>query len=183
MSRLTIIVIAVGGFGIVSALPFASSSAVRAHPAMRLAKAENTCLDYNVGPNSVAFDTCVGRTARAYDRGDPAAAAAEARNVTEARETCLSYDIEQHDDAGLSPMHGQRDQQDRAQQLRGWIRLSPVAISKRERRSAGQLPGRPFSWTESGLNPLPASVLPAGVRARILPGINGLDIHVLGSRP
>jgi pimeloyl-ACP methyl ester carboxylesterase len=26
---------------------------------------------------------------------------------------------------------------------------------------------------------LPASVLPAGVRARILPGINGLDIHVL----
>ena len=29
------------------------------------------------------------------------------------------------------------------------------------------------------MEPLPASVLPAGVRARILPGINGLDIHVL----
>ena len=29
------------------------------------------------------------------------------------------------------------------------------------------------------MQPLPASVLPAGVRARILPGINGLDIHVL----
>ena len=29
------------------------------------------------------------------------------------------------------------------------------------------------------MQPLPSSVLPAGVRARILPGINGLDVHVL----
>ncbi len=29
------------------------------------------------------------------------------------------------------------------------------------------------------MDPLPASVLPPGVRGRILPGINGLDIHVL----
>src|SRR5918911_2300706 len=29
------------------------------------------------------------------------------------------------------------------------------------------------------MDPLPDSVLPAGVRARILPGINGLDIHLL----
>src|SRR5258708_4774178 len=29
------------------------------------------------------------------------------------------------------------------------------------------------------MDPLPVSVLPAGVRARILPGINGLDVHVL----
>ena len=29
------------------------------------------------------------------------------------------------------------------------------------------------------MEPLPASVLPAGVRSRILPGINGLDVHVL----
>ncbi len=29
------------------------------------------------------------------------------------------------------------------------------------------------------MEPLPSSVLPDGVRARILPGINGLDIHVL----
>ncbi len=31
----------------------------------------------------------------------------------------------------------------------------------------------------ASIGPLPASVLPAGVRARILPGINGLDMHVL----
>ena len=29
------------------------------------------------------------------------------------------------------------------------------------------------------MEPLPASVLPSGVRARIVPGINGLDIHLL----
>jgi pimeloyl-ACP methyl ester carboxylesterase len=29
------------------------------------------------------------------------------------------------------------------------------------------------------MDPMPSSLLPAGVRARILPGINGLDIHVL----
>jgi len=29
------------------------------------------------------------------------------------------------------------------------------------------------------MEPLPSSVLPNGVRARILPGINGLDVHVL----
>lgn len=90
MSRLTMIVIALGTSVVASALPFA----VRAQSGDALAKAENTCLQHNVGPNSVAFDTCVGRTARAYDRGDPAAAATEARKITEARETCLSYDIE-----------------------------------------------------------------------------------------
>jgi pimeloyl-ACP methyl ester carboxylesterase len=31
----------------------------------------------------------------------------------------------------------------------------------------------------SAMEPLPASVLPPGVRARILPGINGLDMHLL----
>src|SRR5476651_1782044 len=29
------------------------------------------------------------------------------------------------------------------------------------------------------MEPLPASVLPTGIRSRILPAINGLDIHVL----
>ena len=29
------------------------------------------------------------------------------------------------------------------------------------------------------MTPLPAAILPAGIRARILPGINGLDLHIL----
>src|SRR5262249_51183460 len=31
----------------------------------------------------------------------------------------------------------------------------------------------------TGMEPLPSSVLPTGVRARVLRGINGLDIHLL----
>lgn len=90
MSRLSMIVVALGGFAIVSALPLA----VRGQSGDALAKAENACLDHGVGPSSVGFDICVGRAARAYDLGNPAGADAEARKVTEARQACLSYDIE-----------------------------------------------------------------------------------------
>jgi hypothetical protein len=89
MSRLNMIVIALGGFAVVSALPLA----VNAQSGDALAKAEGICLDNDVGPNSLAFETCVGRAARAYDRGEPDAASAEARKASEARDTCLSYDI------------------------------------------------------------------------------------------
>ena len=37
--------------------------AVRAQSGDALAHAEHTCLDNGVGPNSVAFDTCVARAA------------------------------------------------------------------------------------------------------------------------
>jgi hypothetical protein len=90
MSRLNMIVVALGGFTLAAALPIA----VRAQSGDALAKAENACLEHNVGPHSLGFDTCVGRTARAYEMGDPAAAEAEARHFTEARDACLSYDIE-----------------------------------------------------------------------------------------
>ena len=84
------IVLAMCGFALVSALPLA----VRAQSGDALAHADNICLEHGVGPNSVAFDTCVGRAARAYDRGDPSTAALEARRVGDAGEACLSYGIE-----------------------------------------------------------------------------------------
>ena len=90
MSRLNMIVIAVGGFAVASVLPLAA----RAQSGDALAHAENICLDYGVGPNSVPFETCVSRAARAYDRGEPDLAAAEARKVGDASKACLSYDIE-----------------------------------------------------------------------------------------
>jgi hypothetical protein len=90
MSRLNMIVIALGGFTLATALPLA----VRAQSGDALAQAENICLDYGVGPNTVAFDTCVGRAAWAYDRGEPGRAALEARRVSDAREACLSYGVE-----------------------------------------------------------------------------------------
>ena len=90
MSRLNMIVIVVGGFAVASVLPLAA----RAQSGDALAHAENICLEYGVGPYSVPFETCVGRAARAYDRGEPGLAAVEARKVREASKACLSYDIE-----------------------------------------------------------------------------------------
>jgi len=90
MSRLNVIVIAVGGFAVASLVPFAA----RAQSGDALAHAENICLGHGIGPYSVPFETCVSRAARAYDRGDPDLAAAEARKAGDAGKACLSYDIE-----------------------------------------------------------------------------------------
>ena len=47
-------------------------------------------------------------------------------------------------------------------------------------RPAGQpCPAGFFVGNAEAMEPLPTSVLPAGVRARVLRGINGLDIHLL----
>jgi hypothetical protein len=90
MSRLNMIVIAVGGFAVAAILPLAA----RAQSGDALAHAENICFEYGVGPYTVAFEICVSHAARAYDRGEPDRAAVEARKVGDASKACLSYDIE-----------------------------------------------------------------------------------------
>ncbi|HYD06968.1 MAG TPA: hypothetical protein VEC60_14635, partial [Reyranella sp.] len=67
---------------------------VRAQSGDALAHAEQTCLDHGVGPSTVNFDLCVGRAARAFDRAEPAAAAAEAQRIADATGTCMSYDMD-----------------------------------------------------------------------------------------
>ncbi len=90
MSRLNMMVIVVGGFAAAAVLPLAA----RAQSGDALAHAEYICREEGVGPNSVPFETCVSRAARAYDRGEPGVAAAVARKVSAASKACLSYDIE-----------------------------------------------------------------------------------------
>lgn len=90
MSRLNMIVVALGGFAVAAVSPLA----VRAQSGDALAHAENICLEHGIGPHSLPFETCVSRAARDYDRGEPERAAAEARKVGEASKACLSYDIE-----------------------------------------------------------------------------------------
>jgi hypothetical protein len=87
--RLYTIVLAIGGFTAI-ALPLA----VRAQSGDAIAHAEHTCLGVGLGPNSVAYDSCVARTAAAYDRGRPNLAVREASRVAEARQVCQSYEIE-----------------------------------------------------------------------------------------
>ena len=89
MSRLNIIVIAVGAFAAAAILPLTA----RAQSADALAHAEEICLDAGIGPNSVPFEACVGRAAWAYDRGEPERAAAEARQVGDASKACLANDV------------------------------------------------------------------------------------------
>jgi hypothetical protein len=87
--RLYTIFLAVGAF-LAGTAPFAA----RAQSGDALAHAERTCLDQGVGPYSVTFDTCTARAAAAYDEGEPGLAAVEARRVAEARQACLSYDLD-----------------------------------------------------------------------------------------
>jgi hypothetical protein len=90
MSRQNMIFLALGAF-ITAASPLA---APHAQSGDALAHAERTCLDYGVGPNTISFETCVGRAATAYDRGEPGLAVAEARRVSDARQACMAYDID-----------------------------------------------------------------------------------------
>ena len=90
MFRPNMIVVVLGSFTIAAALPLA----VRAQSGDALAHAEQTCLDSGVGPYTIAFDTCVGRAATAYDRGEPGLAVAEARRINDARQACMAYDID-----------------------------------------------------------------------------------------
>ena len=90
MSRLNVIVLALGGFAIATSLPYA----VRAQSGDALAHAEATCVEQGVGPRTIPFEACVGRAARAYDLGAPEAATAEAHTVSDASKACLSNDVE-----------------------------------------------------------------------------------------
>jgi len=87
--RLYTIFLAVGAF-LAGAVPLA----VRAQSGDALAHAERVCLDQGIGPYSVTFDTCTERAASAYDEGEPGLAPLEARRVAEARQACMSYDLD-----------------------------------------------------------------------------------------
>ena len=59
-----------------------------------LVHAERTCLDHGVTPHSAAFNACVARAARAFDRGEPGVAHREARTAGDARNVCMSYGLD-----------------------------------------------------------------------------------------
>lgn len=68
--------------------------AARAQSGDALAHAERTCLNQGIGPYSVTFNTCTARAAAAYDEGAPGLAVAEARRIADARDECMSYDLD-----------------------------------------------------------------------------------------
>jgi len=88
MTRQKTLAIALGGLALAS-VPLAA----QAQSGDALARAEYACMENGVRPSSTAFNTCVNRTARAYDLGEPELAYRTARTASDARDLCLSYGL------------------------------------------------------------------------------------------
>jgi len=87
--RQKMIVVALGTLAL-AGLPFAPASAQTGDA---LANAEQTCLDNGVGPHTAMFDSCVRRTADAYNQGQPELALRQAGMIRNANDVCRSYGI------------------------------------------------------------------------------------------
>lgn len=89
MLRYNLLILAVGGMTMTA---IASRDQVDAQSGQALAFAEHACLEYGVTPGTQAFERCVVGAAKAFDRGEPDVAYAEARAARASREACKSSD-------------------------------------------------------------------------------------------
>lgn len=87
MLRYNLIMLAVGGLTMVA---IASGEQADAQSGQAVVFAEHTCLEYGVTPGTRTFERCINGAARAFDRGEPDLAYAEARGARAAREACRS---------------------------------------------------------------------------------------------
>jgi hypothetical protein len=88
--RYNLIMVAVGGLTMIAITP--PRDQADAQSGQALAFAEHACLEYGVTPGTQTFEQCVVSAARAFDRGEPDVAYAEARVARAAREACTSSD-------------------------------------------------------------------------------------------
>lgn len=95
MTRPQLLVIATAGILgslALAAAPFDQPANAQAFQARVFA--ERACLDYGVAPGTVAYESCIERAARAFERGEPDLAYMHARATRDAREACLTYGIQ-----------------------------------------------------------------------------------------
>jgi hypothetical protein len=85
--RYNLLMLAVGGLTMVAIAP---RDRADAQSGQALAFAEHTCLEYGVTPGTRTFEQCVASAAKAFDRGEPDVAYAEARVARAAREACTT---------------------------------------------------------------------------------------------
>lgn len=97
MLRYNLLVLAVGGMTMAA---IASHDQVDAQSGQSLAFAEHACLEYGVTPGTQTFERCVVGAAKAFDRGEPDVAYAEARVARASREACKSSDKTPHANDG-----------------------------------------------------------------------------------
>ena len=89
MLRYNLIILAVGGLTMAA---ISSGDQAGAQSGQSLVFAEHACLEYGATPGTRTFERCVTGAARAFDRGEPDLAYAEARIARAAREACRSSD-------------------------------------------------------------------------------------------
>lgn len=85
MLRYNLLILAMGGLTMAA---IAYREPVDAQSGQSLAFAEHACLEYGGTPGTRAFERCVVGAAKAFDRGEPDVAYAEARVARAAREAC-----------------------------------------------------------------------------------------------
>jgi hypothetical protein len=83
--RYNLVMLAVGGL---TMAVVTSREPADAQSGQSLAFAEHACLEYGVTPGTQTFERCVVSAAKAFDRGEPDIAYAEARVARAAREAC-----------------------------------------------------------------------------------------------
>ena len=85
--RYNLLMLAVGGLAMAAIAPRDQADA---QSGQALAFAEHACLEYGGTPGTQTFERCVVSAAKAFDRGEPDIAYAEARVARAAREACKS---------------------------------------------------------------------------------------------
>jgi hypothetical protein len=83
--RYNLLMLAVGGLTMAAIAP---RDRADAQSGQSLAFAEHACLEYGVTPGTQTFERCVVSAAKAFDRGEPDLAYAEARVARAGREAC-----------------------------------------------------------------------------------------------
>jgi hypothetical protein len=91
MFRYNVLMIALGSMAFAAVAP---RHAADAQSGQSRAFAERACQDYGVTPSGAAFESCVRRAGRAFDRGEPDIAYLQARLTREARDACQSYGVD-----------------------------------------------------------------------------------------
>lgn len=77
--------VALAGMAMAATLP---RNQADAQSGQSLVFAEHACLESKVPPHTAAFESCVERAARAFDRGQPDLAWAQARLTRDAGQAC-----------------------------------------------------------------------------------------------
>jgi hypothetical protein len=90
-----LVLVAAGLLGVLAVTTTPSSHQAVAQGREARVFGERACLDYGVAMGTLAFESCVGRAARAFERGEPDIAYMQARATRDALDDCASQ--------GLSP--------------------------------------------------------------------------------